>query len=73
MSRTERTAYDGHPIRDGDWGKRCPEKNCPACHTGAEKSAAARKERYDKALKEVEAAELDLARAILEATERNEP
>ena len=34
MSGTERTRYDGVPMRDGEWGKRCPERDCPACVTG---------------------------------------
>ena len=31
MSRTHRTRYDGTKIRDGDWGRPCPEPNCEWC------------------------------------------
>ena len=39
MSRTERRNYRGEWGRESRhwWGKRCPEPNCPACHTGREK------------------------------------
>ena len=39
MARTERRNYRGEWGRESRhwWGKRCPESNCPACHTGREK------------------------------------
>ena len=39
MARTERRDYRGRWYRESHrhWGKRCPEPNCPACHTGTEK------------------------------------
>ena len=49
MSGTERTRYDGTPIRDGDWGKRCPEPNCPECVIGKyEKQAHNKRRRQEK-------------------------
>ena len=39
MARTERRSYRDEWGRESRhwWGKRCPEPNCPACHTGREK------------------------------------
>ena len=39
MARTERRDYWGRWYRESHrhWGKRCPERNCPVCHTGREK------------------------------------
>ena len=34
MSRTKRTNYRGEPIRDGEHGKKCPERDCNVCGTG---------------------------------------
>lgn len=49
MSRTERTSYDGQTIRDGDWGKKCPEPGCPVCVQGREqKRIQARRARKDE-------------------------
>ena len=45
MSDTERTRYDGASIRDGDWGKRCPEPNCPVCVIGKHEKRAHNKRR----------------------------
>ncbi len=49
MSGTERTRYDGVPMRDGEWGKRCPERDCPVCVTGKhEKRAHNKRRRQEK-------------------------
>ena len=40
MSRTVRKKYGGHEIRDGEWGKRCPEPGCPVCVQGREQKKA---------------------------------
>lgn len=34
MARTRRRRFDGHEIRDGDWGKRFPDPQCNVCGTG---------------------------------------
>lgn len=43
MARTERTRWDGTPIRDGEWGRRCPDSHCNICGTGTEKRKQRRK------------------------------
>lgn len=43
MAGTTRTAYDGEKLHDGEHGKKCPSKNCGACHSGAAKPAARRR------------------------------
>lgn len=51
MSRTERTRYDGKPIADGHWGKRCPETNCAWCRIGKAKKWARRRLRQQAKIK----------------------
>jgi hypothetical protein len=34
MSRTRRKTYRGAEVRDGTWGRRCPDRSCPYCLSG---------------------------------------
>lgn len=45
MSRTRRKRFDGHKIRDGEWGRRCPDPQCNMCGTGNYKGENNRLER----------------------------
>ena len=40
MSDTERKRFDGSTIRDGEWGRHCPEAGCPVCVQGREQKRA---------------------------------
>lgn len=46
MSRTKRTDWKGHSIKDGEHGKRCPELNCAYCNHGERKRLFRRKLRH---------------------------
>lgn len=45
MSRTERRDKYDHPIRDGEWNRRCYERHCDYCGTGIFRRAHHRAER----------------------------